>query len=251
MLMKARDLLFGAASGLVLAIAGKALQPRPGRFKTLRVAALEARTESKQPRIPVKQFTLYLDGFHFENGNRSRQVPVRSYCSILSDDLIQCILFDGVAQDARLIGVEYMISSELFARLPEDERLLWHSHEFAVKSGQLVAPGLTKRGERELMARLRSTYGKAWHTWDPREEPELPTGIPKLMMGFTGEKQLRPDMMAERDLMLGVDSAEARKERNAFKESPILDGADAWERGDVLQLQLTPTGMTYEHPAEQ
>jgi hypothetical protein len=41
--------------------------------------------------------------------------------------------------DARLIGIECIITEERFLGLPEDEKRLWHSHDYEVKSGILVA----------------------------------------------------------------------------------------------------------------
>ena len=63
------------------------------------------------------------------------------------------------------MGVEYIISARLFETLPEEEKKLWHSHDYEVKSGSLVAPGLPQAAERRLMEQVVSTYGKTWHTW--------------------------------------------------------------------------------------
>ena len=35
--------------------------------------------------------------------------------------------------------IEYIISNERFRSLPEDEKRLWHSHHYEVKSGELYA----------------------------------------------------------------------------------------------------------------
>jgi hypothetical protein len=56
------------------------------------------------------------------------------YCSILSDELIQCVIYDGNVRDAKIMGVEYIVSGALFATLPENEKPLWHSHVHEVKS---------------------------------------------------------------------------------------------------------------------
>ncbi len=49
------------------------------------------------------------------------------------------------------MGVEYIISARLFATLPDDEKKLWHSHDYEVKSGSLVAPSLPQVAEKQLM----------------------------------------------------------------------------------------------------
>ncbi len=76
------------------------------------------------------------------------------YCAILNEDLIQCVIYDGNAKAAKLMGVEYVLSARLFATLPESEKSLWHSHVHEVKSGQLIAPGIPDMAEHELMEKL-------------------------------------------------------------------------------------------------
>jgi hypothetical protein len=39
-----------------------------------------------------------------------------------STQVRQCVLYDGPGHDARLIGVEYLISARLFEGLPEEEK---------------------------------------------------------------------------------------------------------------------------------
>src|SRR5699024_11940139 len=63
------------------------------------------------------------------------------FCIHLRHDLHQCVIFDSNRPDARLIGIEYIISEERFRTLDEEEQQLWHSHHYEVKSGMLVAPG--------------------------------------------------------------------------------------------------------------
>lgn len=55
-------------------------------------------------------------------------------------DIRQCLIYDSPKPNARLIGVEYMVTPRLYETLPREERRLWHSHEFEVKSGMLVMP---------------------------------------------------------------------------------------------------------------
>ena len=84
---------------------------------------------------------------------------------IMRHDLHQCVIFDSNARGARLIGIEYIISAERFRTLPDDEKRLWHSHHYEVKSGELMAPGIPEFAERAYFKDLASTYGKTFHTW--------------------------------------------------------------------------------------
>jgi hypothetical protein len=42
--------------------------------------------------------------------------------------------------------LEYIISENLFKTLDEEDKKLWHSHHYEVKSGTLIAPGIPEVG---------------------------------------------------------------------------------------------------------
>jgi hypothetical protein len=58
------------------------------------------------------------------------------------------------------------------------------------------------------------------------------------MMGFTAEGQARPELAEKRDKGLGVSSAAKQQARADIPDTEILPGADAWQRGEVIQLKL-------------
>jgi hypothetical protein len=91
---------------------------------------------------PIGSINAYLDGFHFYNGRMEQQMEAHHYCAILNEDMIQCVIYDGNTKDAKLMGVEYIVSEQLFSGLPSAEKSLWHSHVHEVKAGQLIAPGI-------------------------------------------------------------------------------------------------------------
>jgi hypothetical protein len=159
------------------------------------------------------------------------------YCGHVNEDLIQCALFDGNDEDAKLIGIEYIIAAKLFAGLPADEKHLWHSHVHEVQSGQLIAPGIPDVAEQELMQKIAGTYGKTWHTWHTESQQALPTGVPMLMMGFTRDGQLDEARLRDRDRRFDVSSGKKRDDRKDLNY-PIVDtDADAWQKGIALQLE--------------
>ncbi len=216
----------------------------PGADESPKTRVLEAGAAVLQDKPPIDAINAYLDGFHFYNGRMEAQMEAHHYCSHLNEDVIQCVIYDGNVGDAKLMGVEYIVSERLFAALPESEKPLWHSHSYEVKSGTLVAPGIPEIAEDELMEKLVGTYGKTWHTWHTDLDKELPYGVPQLMMGFTADGQSDPAMVAARDERLGVDSHAKRERRADIVAPPVLPGANAWEQGNVIQLD-DPTG--HEH----
>lgn len=74
------------------------------------------------------------------------------------------------------------------------------------------------------------------------EQPNmsLPLGLPELMMGFTADGQINPALVNDRDQQFNI-STEAKKQNRADISTPrIQPGADAWETGQTVQLQLVP-----------
>ncbi len=175
---------------------------------------------------PLRAVHARVCGFHFYSGDMKRAVRVDHYCSHLNPDVFQCIIYDSNAENARLIGVEYITSEAVFLRLPPEERQLWHSHRYEVMSGLLLAPELAPEAEAALMKELVSTYGKTWHLWQVDRGDKLPLGLPKLMMGFTADGQVDPALVEERNRALKVDTVEIKSRRAAFLVCPIVEGAD-------------------------
>ena len=235
-----RPLIASAALALSLSACGggntESNVDAPGADETGKTKVLEAGAAVLQDRPPVDAINTYLDGFHFYNGQMKVQMEAHHYCSILNEDVIQCTIYDGDVKDAKLMGVEYIISQKLFAGLPEHEKALWHSHVHEVKSGQRVAPGIPEVAEHALMEKLIHTYGKTWHTWHTDLDKDLPRGMPQLMMGFTADGQADPAMVAARDNRLGVSSQDKRSRRADIAAPAIDAGADAWQKGNVIQI---------------
>lgn len=216
----------------------------PGAPETAKTRVLEAGASALQDKPPVEAINAYLDGFHFYNGSPGKQMEAHHYCSILNEDVIQCVIFDGNVRDAKIMGVEYILSAKLFQTLPKAEKALWHSHVHEVKSGQLIAPGIPGVAEKELMKKLVGTYGKTWHTWHTDMDKALPLGVPKLMMGFTADGQADPAMVAARDKRFGVDSTAERKDREDIAAPPVDPDANGWQHGNAFQI-ADPAGDSH------
>ena len=226
-------------AGIAMAAEGAHAEHRvPGEAKSGKTRMLEAGAELLQREAPLRRIHAHVCGFHFYNGEPGRQVRADHYCAHLNDEVRQCVIYDSDKEDARLIGIEYIISERLFRELPEEEKKLWHSHRFEVKSGQLIAPGLPEVAENALMEELVTTYGKTWHTWQVDRGDALPLGVPQLMMGFTADGQIDEALLRARDEDLRVSTMEKKAGRANIPVREIAPGADAWQRGEIVQLKL-------------
>jgi len=209
----------------------------PGEKTSGKMKTLETGAALIQSRPPIEAISAYLDGFHFYNGDRQGQMEAHHYVTVLNNDVMQAVIYDGNTANARLMGVEYIISERLFKTLPPEEKKLWHSHRYEVKSGSLIAPGLPAVAEKALMSNIVNTYGKTWHTWHTERDQTLPLGVPALMMGFTQDGQLNPALLTDRDRRFGVDTSAIRQQRKDLPAHPVAQGADAWEQGQVIQIK--------------
>ncbi len=217
----------------------------PGAEKSTKSKMLGMGAELLQRRSPISAINMYLNGFHFYADDIGRQIEAHHYCTHLNEEFFQCVIYDGNQAGARLIGVEYIVSERTFKALPDEEKALWHSHRHETTAGELTMPGIPEAVEHTAIATLVNTYGKTWHTWQIDKNSALPIGIPQLMMGFTKDGQLNPEMIASRDKELGVDTAKMKKAREDLAEAAQdpAAGADGWQTGQVRQLALAQPQM--------
>jgi len=208
-----------------------------GQGHSLKHRVLDIAAGAMQRKYPLEAMSTFLNGFHMYADEMGRQVEATHFCIHRQPDLHQCVIFDRNAPDARLIGIEYIISEDRFRRLPDDEKRLWHSHHYEVKSGLLVAPGIPKLAEHAYFKDLVTTYGKTFHTWQ-YDKHDFPYGIPQLMMGFTQDGQADNAMVAARDQRLGVSTAARRQDRADIPMPTVVQGANSWENGRTVQTRL-------------
>jgi hypothetical protein len=120
-----------------------------------------------------------------------------------------------------------MVSPRIFRTLPEEERKLWHTHEFEVKSGMLIMPapvGIAApawdAAETAEMEDIVPIYGKTYHMWQVDRGDVVPMGPPQLMGSFTSPKSVEKarkggleSLLKERDERFGVDHRQKAKKR--------------------------------------
>jgi len=190
---------------------------------------------------PVKQICAHLNAFHLYANDPSRCVEANHYCSHITEDIRQCLIYDSVKPNARLIGVEYMVTPRIYDTLPQEERRLWHTHEFEVKSGMLVMPvpagvpdTVWNAAETSEMEQVIPLYGKTFHFWQVDRGDTVPLGMPQLMGSFTNEDMVREifpgsleAMLEDRDKRFGVNHKEKANIRKDIELPKLHPDADA------------------------
>jgi len=211
-----------------------------GPPKSTKDAILETGAATTQSFKPIQAICAHLNAFHVYASDPSRSVEANHYCTHLSADVRQCLIYDAPTNPARLIGVEYMITPKLYEKLDQEERKLWHSHNYEVKSGILILPNpnvpnkVWEIAETEEMKQVIGLYGKTYHFWQVDRGDILPLGKPELMMSFTKDEQVPWDKVKDRDERYGVNTEKKREIRQGIQGLEVHEDADGcWGKGDL------------------
>ena len=193
---------------------------------------------------PLGKSHLHFCGIHMAKANPKLQFVTQHYCAAHSGgkegDVFQCVLFDGTGANAKLVGVEYLISDEAYRKLPDAEKKYWHAHTYEVLGGGLIAPGMEPKAEAEFMKVVLTTWGKAWHTW-PDPSTAVPVGEPMLIWSLMGDGQVNNDVLAARDKEFKMDTAKVREAR-AAQFGLAVPAVSPPKNADAIGRQWTDSG---------
>lgn len=217
-------------------------------MSSLKNKVLDKAASVIQNHDPVNQLDLHLISLPCYTHCMNKQRVTHHYCHHVEPGVWQCVMYDGPNKDSRLIGLEWVISEEKFQTIPENERVLWHTHHQEVRGGNMVAPGLPNPAEKSAMQDLANTYGYAIHF--VKEGDKLP-GLPKLIMTLcTPEiqfKNMDKDAWRMKDEQSHILSQEKAIDRENLEYHDRLPGADQWERGGQLyEFVAVPVGKSQE-----
>jgi plastocyanin/DNA-binding beta-propeller fold protein YncE len=126
---------------------------------------------------PAQGFALHIDAK--KHINELPDFVVHHYCKTLDSNVIQCLLFESDEPNARLIGAETIISPDIYAKLPEEERAYWHYHRDEIPLVDAKLPGLSEEEIQKVVAAVEDTYGKVVIFWIPGTP--APVGIPSVV----------------------------------------------------------------------
>jgi hypothetical protein len=109
-------------------------------------------------------------------------------CGPLNNAVSHYLLYDGPDPDARLIGVEYLVSDEVYRRMPAEEKLYWHAHECEGDAGLLSSPRSRRSDAKATRVEVGTLWGKVYRTWV--SGGDYPRGPSQPFWSDTGELPL-------------------------------------------------------------
>lgn len=188
-----------------------------GGFAAVDQQGVHTQSTGTQTDNPVCDHSMHICAFHLAKDNPRVIIETQHFCVPLRDNLFQCILYETTPKgvNPKLIGIEYVISDDLYQSLSSEEKALWHPHDFEVRQGLLATIDIPQEEEHKIMKMLVKTWGKTWHTW-PDPKTDLPLGMPLLMWSSTKEGQIPEELIKARDRRWGIDTSELKKERDVY-----------------------------------
>lgn len=140
------------------------------------------------PKAPIEEILhcpLAFAGVHLMKDVPERSAVAYHFCKPLNESVNQCVLYDGTGPNAKLIGIEYLVTDAMYQKFPAEEKAYWHDHKHEVDAGLIRS--LTQKGEEEkaTLGVVRTLWGKVYHTWASGED--YPRGPARLFWAVTGQ----------------------------------------------------------------
>ncbi|CAI5475357.1 unnamed protein product [Closterium sp. Yama58-4] len=86
-------------------------------------SALETTASLLQSFRPLKSFCQHVSTWAHYAQSPGRMIETHHLVARLTEDVLQCIVFDSDQPNARIVGVEYIVTESVFKKLPEEENL--------------------------------------------------------------------------------------------------------------------------------
>jgi hypothetical protein len=101
--------------------------------------------------------------------------PYHHYCKGISDQILQCLLFESTDPKAALIGIEYFVSKDLSRKLPPIQwHRYFHDHKVEIATGRVQVLGMPEDKAKAVAEAASKTDGVIYHLW--QKGLEFPDG---------------------------------------------------------------------------
>jgi Protein of unknown function (DUF1264) len=114
---------------------------------------------------PTEGWTLHIDAKrHFPS---KPNLLAHHYCKEVSGGLTECQIYDSDSPDAKLVGVEVIVSPETYKTFSAAEKARWHYHKTEIPKVSATLPDLSPEEAAKVVKEIEGTYGKVYLLWDP------------------------------------------------------------------------------------
>lgn len=125
----------------------------------------------------IRHINPYVKGDFFAN---RLNIIVHHHCKVYDDNTVACLLFPtGMGDQDKPYGIEYIITSEQYQTLSDDEKQYWHYHKTEFPKAKATFPDLQKDALDKVQPVLDETYGKVFYFWQYPDK--FPIGEPQVL----------------------------------------------------------------------
>lgn len=112
---------------------------------------------------PQQGFNLHLDAKHYVKNAR---VPVHHWCKTINAQLIECLLFDSDKANANLIGIETIVTKDVWETFSEQQKKEWHDHATEIIEAEATLPDTPPEEAAKIVEFLKGTRGRVAYIWN-------------------------------------------------------------------------------------
>jgi len=95
------------------------------------------------------------------------QTIVHHHCKVYDDMTAACLLFPyGMTDQDKPYGIEYIITTNQYQELPDEEKQYWHYHKTEIPRAHATFPDLSNEELADIQPILDETYGKVYYFWN-------------------------------------------------------------------------------------
>ena len=117
---------------------------------------------------PQNGFDLHVDAKHYVKAER---VAVHHWCKTIDEKLIECLLFDSDNKNANLVGIETIVTNNIWATFTEEQQIEWHDHATEIVEAEAVLPDTPEEEAVKIVDFLKGTHGRVIYIWNfPEDE---------------------------------------------------------------------------------
>jgi hypothetical protein len=114
---------------------------------------------------PTEGWTLHIDAKrHFPS---QPDLVAHHYGKDVSGGLIECPIYDSDRPDAKLVGVEVIVSPKTYQTFSAAEKARWHAHKTEIPKVSATLPDLSPEEAAKVVKKIEGTDGKVYLLWDP------------------------------------------------------------------------------------
>lgn len=147
------------------------------RQPSVQPVQLGASPAPAQANKPAEGFTLHIDAErHFPGDDKK---IAHHYCKQVAGGWFECQLYDSDDKDARLVGTEMVVPTDVYNSFDGAEKAMWHYHKEEIPKVNAKLPDLSEEEGAKVAKSLEETYGKIYLFWDP-SQGDKPVGSPRV-----------------------------------------------------------------------